>query len=325
MGYGMGSHLGICFQESFGTSYTSSMHYFPLITESLAEAIPPLQIEGLRGRFESGGVHEGPHSIAGDIIFEGHPILLGIALKACLGQSSGFHVMDVSDYYVHTFKPRPEDFDAMAAVPPMTIEAYRDAGSSHLYSDCLCNQLVIEVAYGAIQKCTMSVIGGSFEKLAKTTPSYLTGSEFIWDQASISIADTAIDELSTFTLTLNNALEGKGTIDGTKTFNRIKRAGFRVAEIAGTLLFDNDDEFDNFRNKTNQAVVVTTEGGVVGGGISPRASTLKMDFPKAKYREFPVNIAGPGLIEASFTADCLYKTTSATMMELTLVNTQESY
>lgn len=323
MSYGMGGHVGICFQESFGTSYTSSMFYFPVINESLAETIPSLVPEGLRGRFEAGSPLEGAHSIAGDIVFEGHPILLGIALKAWTGQASSVEAEAGSAYYTHTFKPRTSDFDNKAAVPPMSIECYRDAGSSHLYSDCLCEGLVIETAYGAIQKVTLSVVGGNFEKLAQTTPSYLAGSEFTWDQTSIELPDgTAVDELSTLSFTAKNSLEGKGTIDGTKCFSRIKRSGFRATEIAATMLFENDTEFDKFRAKSTQAMKVTTTGEIICDSVR---AALTIDIPCLQYREFATNLAGPGQIEATLAGDCLYDTSSATMFEITLVNTQETY
>lgn len=320
--YGMKGHLGISFQQSFGTAYTNSFHWIPILNESLKENIPLLISEGIRGRFEDGPSHEGPHDISGDITVEAHPILTGKLLTAWMGQSSGTLVESV---YTHEFQPKTTDFDDMAAVPPMTIEVYRDAGSAHQYYDCLCNQLTVEIAHGAIVKNTLSIIGGKFSKVAKSTPSYLAGSEFTWDQTSISFqgsADGAIDEVPSITLTLNNALEAKGTLDGTKTPNRIKRSGFRTATIAGTVIFINDNEFDHWRNNAEQRVVVTVTGQDVSSGYS---GYIEIDIPQMKYNDVPVNIGGPGMIEASFDGKCEYSSDSNTMIEITMQNTVPQY
>ena len=248
-----------------------------------------------------------------------HPLLFGKLLKAWCGYSSGTLV---ASHYSHEFKPCTSDWGALAAVPPMTIQVYRDAGSAHQYYDCLCNELTLEIAHGSFLKTTMGVIGGKFSTAVKGSPTYLPGSEFVWDQSSIAFASGAIDELSSFSITLNNNLEGKGTVDGTKTFNRIKRAGFRTIEVAGTLLFVDQVEHDIFRARTGQRMIVDVVGQLVSSGYS---AELKIDMPQVKYKEFPINVGGPGTIEVGFTGDAEYHAGSATMVEFTLVNTLAAY
>jgi len=204
----------------------------------------------------------------------------------------------------------------------MTIEIYRDVTNAHRYYDMLCDQLSFEIAHGAIQKITMSMIGGKFAQVVKGSPTYLTGSEFTWDQTSVTLAGGAEDAISNLTLTMMNALEAKGTLNGTKIPARIKRSGFRSIELSGNILFENETEFDLYRNKTNQAVTIDVQGGEISSGYN---AEIKFDIPRVKYREFPVNIGGPGMMEVGFTADCLYDATSATAIEVTLVNSQTAY
>lgn len=322
MSYGMDGHVAIGFQNSFGTANVDSFHYFPIITESLAEKVTPLVSEGMRGRFEAGDDYDGPREVGGDVVFPAHPVLIGKALKAWCGQASGTLATSA---YTHTFKPRTVDFDGYAAVPPMTVEVYRGAGSAHQYYDMLCDALVIEVAYGQIVKATMTLMGGKFGKVEKTAPSYLPGSEYTWDQSSVSFqgsADGAIDDLSAFTITMKNNLTAKGTLDGSRYPNRIKRNDFRMIELAGTMIFVNDQEFDHYRNMAAQRVVFTITGQNVSSGVPAK---FEIDIPHFRYSAFPVNIGGPAMIEAGFAGEAKYHSDSGTMIQFTLVNTLVAY
>lgn len=322
MSYGLKGHLGFTFQESFGTPITiaDSRDYFPIISESITEDIPPLIPEGMRGRFEEANNYEGAHSIAGDVVLEAHPIGVGKMIKAWCNVGS-VNTTNQSSTYEHVFIPDTSDFDDMAAVIPMSVEVYRDAGSAFLYSDVLANTLSFEIAHGALMKATMGIIGANFQTLAKTTPSYPAGSLYPWNVSSVSLGGSAIDEISNLTLTFNNALEGKGTLDGTKTFNRIKRNGYRTCEIAGTLLFTSQTEADNFVNQTIQRLIITMTGETIGNS----ANLLKIDIPRMRYAAFPVNIAGMGQIEVGFTAKAEFDETSSYLVEFTAQNTRAAY
>lgn len=324
MAYGINSHIGISFQDSFGTSNVDSMHYFPVISETLTESIPEVESEAVRGRYEAGDSYEGMHEYAGDIVFEAHPILLGKMCKAWFGQASGALV---ASHYVHTFNPVTSDFDNLAAVPPMTIEVYRDSGSAQLFSDMLCNQLVFEMAHGAIVKGTASMIGANRAKATKTTPSYLPGSDYTFNQGSFSWQgsnDGALSELQNLTVTLNNQLTAVGTLNGSKKPSRIKRSGFRTVEIAGTMLFENDNELDHFLAGAQQQIIATLTGQIIDTS-SNYSAQFKMDFPSFRYTEYPVNVSGPGLLAVGFSGKAKYNADSATMATFTLVNTLVSY
>jgi len=320
MAYGLSGHVGICFQTSFGTAYTSSYHWLPVLNESVALTKEPIVSEAMRGRFESGDSFEGPNAVAGDIAMEVHPILVGKFLKAWFGQSSGTLV---TSHYDHIFNPRTVDWDTMCALPPFTMEKYLAVGSAHQYQDCVVDQLSFEIAQGSLIKMTASVLGtGEMSKVAKSTPSYLTGSEFTWNQCSLSVGGAGMDEIREMTITFANALEAYGTLDGTKYANRIKRGGFRTVELTGTLFLSDDTEFDIFRNQTAQQFILTITGGECGSGYYNK---LKFDFPRVKYRELPAVIGGPTELEISFTADAYYDAGSATMCTITLTNTQTIY
>lgn len=324
-GYGMMGHVGICFQNSFGTSKVTSMEYFKIINESLVENIPPIVQEGMSGRFEEGNSFEGAHDVAGDIQVEIHPILIGKLLQAWTNASC--NVTLGTSAYTHVMKPATSDWGALAAVQPVTIEVYRDAGSAFLFYDCCLNDFSIEIANGVLHKATASFVGGKFSKATKTTPTYLPGSEYSWDQTSITFTNSAgslvaINDVVNMTINGTNSLEAKHTLNGTKTPSRIKRSGYRTMEVNGTFLFSNMDEFDKFNSQKPQQMVITTVGQNVS---ATEKAMLKIDMPLVRYNSFPPNIGGPGMIEVGASAAVKYHADSGTMVQFTLVNTRNYY
>lgn len=317
--YGHLGHVGVSFQESFGTAYTSSVDYIPFISESLTEEIPPLISEGIRARYEEGNTYEGAHTIGGDLVMDIHPVLIGKFLKAWCNHGSG--TLGTSEY-THQFLPGQTDWDSVAAVQPMTIEVYRGVDSSFQYYDMCVNQIALEYAYGALIKGTVSFAGGKFAWLNKTTPSFESGSVFTWNQCSLSLAGSAIDRFSNLTVTLMNNIEQKGTLNGSLYTSRAKRTGFRTIEIGGTLLFENDDEIRNFRQQTIQRLIVTATGQEVASGYN---ASFEVDIPRMQYTAMPANVAGPGQIEIGITGRAQYDETSSYICEFTLVNTKAAY
>jgi len=322
--YGMMGHIGISLQSSFGTANITSFDYFPLISETLALNVPMLPDESMQGHIDEVTAHEGLHEIAGDVVVPVHPILIGKFLKGWTGVAS-YAASLVDSHYSHKFWPAPgdADFDEFRAVPPMTIEVYRAAGSAHQYHDMLLNTLTLEIAQGIMIKATAGFIGGKYAKVAKTGPSYLVGSEWSWDQSCIQIGGNAIDELSNITITMNNNLTARAMLDcNSKYPSLILREGKRRVEVSGTMLFIDDTEFDLCTAKTAQAFIINVEGQECSSGYN---TSLKIDLPQVVYDAFPVNIGGTGIIEAAFTGHAEYKTTSLGAMLCTLVNTQVAY
>ena len=321
MAYGQEGHIGICFQESFGTAYTSSMDYFNFISESIIENIEDIVSEGLSSRLDEPDGYEGMHGIAGDVVFEVHPITVGKLLKAWCGQSS--EIGYAGSCYQHNFVPRTSDWhEEVSALQPMTIEVYRDTGSAYQYYDMLLDKLALEISQGTLYKCTASFIGAQFGWLAKSEPSYKTGSYFAWDTVSLSLADSGITAASNLTITCNNNLEPKAYLDGKNYPSRILRKDARTIEIAGTVLLVGDAEARIYRARTQQQLIMTATHPTT---IMNGHNILQIDVPKMLYTEYPTNIGGPGLVEVSFSAKGKYDSTSSYSIQFTLTNTMDAY
>lgn len=321
MAYGQEGHIGISFQDSYGTSNVASMEYFKFISESITENIESLMSESLSARLEEPDDYEGMHGIEGDVIMEVHPHMVGKLLNAWSGQYS--QDAHVGSCYSHLFVPRTDDFDEeVSALQPMSVEIYRDTGSAYLYFDMLLNQLAFEISQGALYKCTASFIGACFSWANKSSPTYEGGSFFAWDTVSLSLAATGINYAADITITCNNNLEAKSYLDGKKTPGRILRTDYRTVEVAGTMLLVGDDEARNYRNRTKQRLILTaTDPATVMNGHNQ----LEIDIPKMLYTEFPANVGGPGLVEVGFSAKGKYDSTSSYAIKFTLVNTTADY
>ena len=160
-----------------------------------------------------------------------------------------------------------------------------------------------------------------FTHTPPTTAAFPVESYFPWNVTSVSIGGAAVDEISQLSLSFNQSLEGKGTLDGTKRANRIVRTGFRMCYISGTLLFDDHIQFDKFVYQTRSRLIVTVVGATVGNS----SILFTVDIPQMRYTAFPVNISGGTTIEVGFSGKAEFDETSNYLAKFTLQNTKVSY
>ena len=314
--YGMKGHLGISFQNSFGTANVESFHYIPFISESFVETKPQLIDDSNYGRFDQEEAYEGLNEISGEVVFYPNADEIGIPLIAWLGDKTSPTSITNGQFY--ELMPEASDFDAKAATIPMTVEVYRDVGSSFQYYDMCCNQITIEVAAGEIVKVTMGMVGGNYSKMATTTPSFSsTAKSFLWDTTSLSIDGSGADDVTGLTITFNNNLEAVGVLNSTKLPGRIRRTGKRTIEVSGTILYENDTNLDIARSyDTIEMITTFTEN---------TSNELEIIMPSFKFSEYPINIGGTGAIEISFAGACSYNVGSLTALDISLTNAITGY
>jgi len=320
MGYGQNSAVGVVFQNSYGTlGNVDSAHYIPHLTETLQKKIPPLKKESMRQIHDEGDSYEGPHTVEGELSSEVDAISLGAMLKMVLSETS---TVNSGGIYTHTFKPRTADFDEKSSGIPLSVYVDRDTSKSEAYQDLNGSVLELSVANGEFLKAKVGFVGGDVSSQASLTAVYPTGDTYTWDVSSASIAAAAIDEFKELTITVDETLEAMHTLDGTKTPNRIKRTGFRTVAIGGTLMFDNNDEKDAFYAQSERPLVLTFEGVEVQSGYN-ESVTIKL--PALRYEDLQGNADGPGEMELAVTAAGKYLVSSATALEIVVVNTQAAY
>jgi hypothetical protein len=319
MAYGQLGHLGLCFQDSAGTLQTGSMFFIPLVSESIAESIEPLLETGMYGRLAESPTHEGIHKIEGDLRTEAHPVLIGAFLKAALGRATSSLQ---GSAYVHEFLPATGDWDALAAVPPTTLEIHRDVGSAFVYYDVLANALTLEIAQGQLLTAQLSAVGGRMTRLARSAPTYRGGRPFGWDVVSASYDGQGIADLRKISLAFDNHLAAQYTLTGGKYPRRVVRDGPQTVSLEGTLVLRDQVLFQEFLDQSEKRLVMTFDGAQVASGTPAR---LSLDIPRLRFTEFAPRLAGPGQVEVGFSAKGIYDTASGYALRATLVNTQAAY
>lgn len=318
MGYGALGYFGISKQNSFGTA-TNSFDFMPIISETLTTNIAQLIESGMRARFEAGPVREGLLTVAGNVVFEPHPIMVGHFLRGVTGQASLTLTNSACSW---EFLPAQSDFDVYTALPPYTLHVHRDAASAWQFTDAVVNNLKFEVAGGALVKCTASVLCRVSSLQAKVTPSYPTGQGWVWDACSYSIAGAANGDVENMSIEIDNSVSGVTLLNATRLHAKYKRGGHRKFKVSGNMLFESLSEYNAFRASTSQALIATLVGDTVATSYN---NLLKFDMPEVRYKSLPININGPGALKAAFDGEPIYNTTSSYALRVTLVNSRTTY
>lgn len=322
MSYGQNANIGIIFQNSFGTAGSvNSVHYLPILSESIARKKPPLIEASMRGIIDQGNTCEGPNSNEGDIEIEAQGVPLGAMLKSVLELTGS---VQSDGIYTHTFQPRSADWDEVSAIQPTTIYKYMETGSAMLYSDMNGNTLELSVSNGEFLKAKVGYVGASFSQIANAVASYPPGKKFTWDQTSVSLGGTAVSEMEALTVSLEENREVMHTLNNSRDPSRIKHSDFRTLSVEGTIKFDNQDEFQQFLSQSERELAVSFVNGLteIQSGYN---ESLTIQLPLVRYEEFEPTNTGPGQVSVGFTARGIYSTSSATSLKITLVNTQAAY
>lgn len=321
--YGMKTNIGLSFQNSFNTPLTNSIYWLAFMSEDFAVAKEQLISESMRGVFDEGTHYEGLNSVDATLELEAQAIPLGAVLKAAFGNPTTTQATSAS-VYTHVYKPRTSDFDAFAANIPCTIvKQLGDSGSAHHFHNMVASKFGLSIANGELLKCSVGFMGGEYSQKVAVAASYPTGKHWSWDVTSVTLATSAQGALTDLNIEIDESLENKHTLGTQKTPSRTVRSGFRTLSIDGTLLFDNQNEYQKFIDQSERELIVHLRGTVeISSGYRDE---LTIKVPLFRYAEFKPVAGGPGKIEASFSAKGVYSPSSATALQIALVNTQAAY
>ncbi|MFC4768742.1 phage tail tube protein [Effusibacillus consociatus] len=324
MPYGSLSHVGLGKETTWGTAVAAT-DYLKFVSESLTEEIEQVISEALDAKFDEGASFEGLHTISGDVSFDVYPNVLGHILRMAWGAPVTTQPDAVGNptVYQHVFTPVQTNFSNVCALPPYTFEVHRDLENAFQYAGAVANSLMFSFGTDTkIMQAVMNVIAKKLALIAKTTPSFETTNPFLWHQATVTINAAANSDVQTLEFGIENNMEGRATLDGTKEINRIWRNGKRSFPVNFT--FDPKDltEYNRFRNQNEVTAKIELVGALISGTYNYK---LTIDIPKLRYTTFPINAGGAGAITAQVNGAAKYDATAAHAMKVTLINTKNTY
>ena len=321
MSYGQKSHVAIAFQEAWGTSNVTSLYHMQHLDENVGLEIPDLVDESARGVFDEGDSYAGAKVVNGDLTINVKSIPLGVLFRGIFGAAT---VVQSDTIYTHTFKPRTSDFNAVSAGDPITYFKYLDdSGSASLFYNLNINAIELGVSNGEFLTAKASFVGGSFEQNADIAAAFPSGKRLTWDAASLQLGGSAVGTIKALTVKVDESLAAMHTLDGSKYPSRVKRTGARTIEVAGTILFDDQTEWQKFLAQTEEPMIATFVGPTeIASGFN---DVLELTLPLVRHMDFKPVAPGIGQLEVGFTSKAKYSVTSATAMQFALTNLQVVY
>ena len=318
MSYGQDARVGISFQGTYGTASVASLHWLEPISESVVLSKAQIMQKGLRGIYDKGLNQEGANTIAGDLTIEAKANALGVLLSSVnatpttstTGATSG-------TMFTHVFRPRQSDFSALSAERPFTyLKFMGDAGSAHQYFDLNADNLELSISNGELLTAKIGIVGGSYARIASVAATYSGSNAIDWSVSSVVFGGVALANLQSLSITQSNNLQAKHLVDTDKFPARIKRTDSRMIEISGTMIFDDQVEYNSFLAQSDQVLNIFLRGQAqVQSGFF---ESLLVEIPSVRYTELPLVVAGAGEVEVSFKGIAQYHTGSATAISYTL-------
>lgn len=320
MPFGVKSHIGLGKETTYGTPVAAS-EYLRFASESLNEEIEQIVSENIMGVVDEGESHEGIHTIAGDISADVYPNVIGHLLRSAFGAPVTTQV--VAGVYQHVFTPAQDNFSNVCALPPYTIEVHRDFAQAWQYAGSVVNDLTFSFGTDTkIMQVAAAILAKKLALITKTTPSLEATKPFMWNQAAITIDSVANTDLSTIEFGVNNNLEARATLDGTKEVSRVLRNGARTFPVSFTLELKDLTEYNKFRAQNEIPAKIELTGGVISGANNYK---LTVDIPKLRFGSFPINVGGTGAITAQVTGTAKFDPVNQFGMKITLINSEASY
>lgn len=325
MATGALAYLGISKQNSFGTA-TTSWHWTPFVSETLAHRIDKLAMQGIRNSLVEMGALPGIDRAEGDLVLEPDPVTLGYFLRGVLGVPST-SVIASGYLYQHVFEMRFSDWTQKCPVPASTMAVWRGVEDVFEFTDVIFPRMQLAIEANALVRASFSAIGRTVSLTAQgsygTTPNFSGATEnpWTWATASVSINGSAPEVYETINLTVDGMLEGVIVLDATRKFNKFGRRDRPTVRLNGRIDLENLNEYDRFAAQSTVPFFVNLAPQVVGSA-SPY---MLLEVPKFQYDSIDAAVAGPGRVSVDWAGRAMYHAGSQTALRITLVNSQINY
>ena len=314
---GAAGFLGLGKEATWGSSIAAT-DFVELLSEGMALSIDRFDIKNIGAIYTEPDDMSGIRRIAGDVSM---PLFPEVALPIVAGILGNPTVTVVLSGFLHTntFKTPTADYASGLPTMPFTFEVFRDVTSSFNYTGVVMNTLQIEVAPNQEVRATVGCIGKATSIISKSSPTFASSpvEPFAFDTCSLSIGGTGTALIESFTLNLDNQLDGIPALNATTAIAKIRRTGPQMVNISGTMDFADLTEYNNFLNQTEQAFVMNF--------TRANSFAMKITLPRVIYTAFPVSMGGRERLTVSFEGKGRYHVGSATAVEIAVTTTSSGF
>lgn len=319
VGVGFRGHFGYGEESVYGTAVART-HFTEINSESMQLEDMRIESESLyrRGIINT-RVTQGGATVNGDVEFEaGFGGWLKLAKHA-------FGRVDTSTPDV-TSNPtvKRHKFTVQDTLPPgLTMELFRDTTDmvtepnvAHIYTGCKISSINFDCSVDEILKVGISMLGRYEQRAAKTNPNFSTERLAVYHQGILQWGN---DELpvETFNVSLNNNLEYRPRLGSRFTREPLPSAKIEVTG-SFTTEFESEAQYDDFRNATERALVITFTGSTISGAFS-RYIKLTCNVVILSSVRMMLNNVGRIMAEIDFKA---YRSLTLNELELEVQNTE---
>jgi hypothetical protein len=317
MSQGFLGYIGVAKETTWGTAVAAT-DYTELFSENVAETIDRFELKNAHGRFQEPDDAAGLVRVGGDIVVPGYPVILGQLLKGVMNSVSGSVVLSGS-LWTSRFVSTKSEFSAAAPAQPYTLELFRDVGSSFQAVGACISRLQMACAPNQPLRLTASVLAKAATLIAKTTPTFVSSpaNPFTFDTCSVQIGGAASALCEAFAVSIDNQFDGIPTLNNSTAIGQIKRRGFQMIRVSGTLDFPDVLEYLDFKNQAEQNFVFSF--------TKADSFQLVIDLPRVVYDAYPVGIPGKDRLTVQFSGIARFKTTSDTSADFRLTSTRSNY
>ena len=290
---GSDSQFGFA-EETIWASGTPTINKFiPFLSENLTLERNVVMTDAIRGATARSIWREGAERTGGDLNVEVQPVGMFTLIKHAFGRVVTVGPSGTGNHYVHNIYPS-------GSLPEgLKLEIGRTgvAGGTFNYRGCKINQMVLNCSVGEPLTATFSFLGKD-EVTSQAAPTAVgtisSLNPLTFDEGTIKI-DGTTQEVSGFSLTVNNNLvEDKGSL-GSRYRVGIPRSGFR--DVTGTLNLEFDDlgMYNKYTGGTECALKLkfVSDDKI---SVGTQVYELEIDCPRIVFTGTTPVVGGPDLI-----------------------------
>lgn len=294
------------FEATFGAA-TVVDRFYEFVSESVTRENRILQSQGLRGGYlpRGGGrrVNTG-HSAAGDLQLEVASKGFSRIMQWILGGTPTIVQQAATTAYLHTHV-----MGSLLGRSANVQKQLRDSAGTEIetfhYRGTKVNTATFAIATDGILNLTLGL--DTREERVDVAPaasSYLTSNLFHFQQAAITVAGSAVADVSDASITVNNNLNtdrrhlGNAGLKAEQVDN-----GFRSVSGTFTAEFSATTLYNLFAADTAAALVLTFTGPVIAGAFNEK---VEITIPEIHLTGSTPTVGGPELISVPQPFDAAY-------------------